>query len=86
MFRYAIATERCERNPAADLRDALRPYREKHFAAMTEPKRVGELLRAIDAYAGFPTTRAALQLAPLVFQRPGNLRAMEWSEVDLDGC
>ena len=65
VFRYAIATERCERNPAADLRDALKPYREKHFAAMTEPKRVGELLRAIDAYTGFPTTRAALQLAPL---------------------
>ena len=54
------------------------------MATVTDPKKVGELLRAIDGYKGLPVTRAALALAPLIFQRPGNLRSMEWSEVDLD--
>jgi integrase len=86
VFRYGIATGQCMRDPAADLRGALKPVNTKHMATVTDPKRVGQLLRLIDAYAGFPTTRAALQLAPLVFQRPGNLRAMEWTEVDLDAA
>ena len=83
VFRFAVASGYCKRNPAADLRDALKPVNTKHMAAVTDPKAVGNLLRLIEGYAGFPTTRAALQLAPLLFQRPGNLRAMEWAEVDL---
>lgn len=86
VFRYGIACGLCERNPAADLRDALKPVKTKHMATVTDPPLVGNVLRLIDAYAGYPTTRAALQLAPLVFQRPGNLRAMEWAEVDLENA
>lgn len=84
VFRYGIAAGLCERDSSADLRDALKPVNTKHMAAVTEPKKAGELLRAIDAYTGFPATCAALQLAPLLFQRPGNLREMEWSELQLD--
>lgn len=84
VFRYGIATGRCERDPSADLRDALTPVQTRHHAAITDPKRVGALLRAIDDYKGQPATRAALQLAPLVFQRPGELRKAEWQEFDLD--
>lgn len=86
VFRYGIATGQCTRDPAADLRGALKPVNTKHMASVTDPKGVGQLLRLIDGYAGFPTTRAALQLAPLVFQRPGNLRTMEWAEIDLDAA
>lgn len=84
VFRYAIATGRAERDPTPDLRGALRPVLVKHMAAITDPARVGELLRAIEAYKGTPVTRAALQLAPLVFVRPGELRKAEWTEFDLD--
>lgn len=84
VFRYGIATGRCERNPAADLRGALKPFTEKHMAAVLEPAKAGELLRAMLGYSGHPITRAALTLSALVFQRPGNIRAMEWSEVDTD--
>ncbi len=63
VFRYGIATGQCTRDPAADLRDALKPVNTKHMATVTDPKRVGQLLRLINAYTGFPTTRAALQLA-----------------------
>jgi integrase len=83
VFRYGIATEQCARNPAADLREALPPVPTRHHAAILDPGRVGELLRAIDAYKGQGVTRAALALAPLVFQRPGELRQAEWSEFDL---
>lgn len=86
VFRYGIATGRCERDPAADLRDALQPVIVKHHAAITDPRKVGELLRAFDDYQGLPTTRAALKLAPLVFLRPGELRQAEWSEFDLDAA
>lgn len=86
VFRYAIATGRAERNPAADLRGALKPVMVKHMAAIIDPKRAGELLRAIEDYRGLPTTRAALKLAPLVFVRPGELRKAEWSEFDLDAA
>jgi integrase len=85
VFRYAIATGRAERDPTQDLRGALAPIVVTNHAAISEPKKVGELLRAIDAYAGQPTTEAALKLAPLLFVRPGELRAAEWSEFDLDG-
>jgi integrase len=84
VFRYGIATGRCERDPAADLRDALQPVIVKHHAAITDPKLVGGLLRAFDDYRGLPTTRAALKLAPLVFLRPGELRHAEWCEFDLE--
>lgn len=86
VFRYGIATARCERNPAADLRGALTPYTEQHMAAVLDPVKAGELLRSIDGYAGQPTTRAALVLSALLFQRPGNVRMMEWAELDLDGA
>jgi len=86
VFRYAIATGRAERDPTPDLRGALKPVLVQHMAAITDPKRVGELLRAIESYKGMPITRAALQLAPLVFVRPGELRKAEWSEFDLDAA
>jgi integrase len=80
IFRYAIATGRAERDIAADLRGALRPSIVKHLAAITDPAAAGALLRAIDGYAGSNITRYAMQLAPLVFVRPGELRKAEWSE------
>jgi integrase len=84
VFRYAIATGRCERDPAADLRGALKPVPLRHRAAITEPKAAGELLRAIDSYRGSLPIRSALRLAALLFQRPGELRAMQWAELDLE--
>lgn len=86
VFRYAIATGRAERNIATDLRGALQAPQKTHHAAMTDPKEVGGLLRAIDAYQGTLVTRCALRLAPLVFVRPGELRKAEWSEIDLDAA
>ena len=85
VFRYAIATGRAKRDPSADLRGALPPVKTEHFAAITEPERVGALMRAIDGYEGSLTVRCALRLAPLVFVRPGELRHAEWTAVDLDG-
>lgn len=85
VFRYGIQTGRCERNPAPDLHGALVPIAVKHMAAVLEPSKAGELMRAIAAYAGQPVTRAALELAALLFQRPGNIRQMRWADVDLDG-
>lgn len=86
VFRYGIQTGRCERNPSHDLRGALTPVMVKHMAAVLEPLRVGEMLRAFDDYAGQPATRAALQLSALLFQRPANIRGMEWAWVDLDNA
>lgn len=83
VFRFGVQTGRCERNPAADLRGALKPHVAQSFAAIVDPAKAGELLRAIDSYTGQPTTRAALQLSALIFQRPGNVRSMEWAWVDL---
>ncbi len=84
VFRYAVATGRAERDPTGDLRGALPPPKEKHHASIIEPKRIGELLRAIDGYEGYFVTKSALQLAPLVFVRPGELRQAQWQEIDLD--
>ncbi|MBH1878399.1 MULTISPECIES: tyrosine-type recombinase/integrase [Lysobacteraceae] len=84
VMRYAVATGRADRNPVADLRGALAPPMERHHAAITDPRELGGLLRAIDGYAGDASTRAALRLAPLIFVRPGELRHAEWSEIDLD--
>lgn len=86
VWRYAMATGRAERDITVGLKEALIPYRSKHFAAITDPVKLGELLRAIKAYKGGPIVRAALALAPMLFPRPGELRAAEWSEVDLDAA
>ena len=85
VFRYGIATGRCERNPAPDLHGALRPVVVKHMAALLDVPKVSALMRAIAAYEGQPLTRAALELSALLFQRPGNIRQMEWAELDLQG-
>ena len=84
VFRYAIATGRAERDISSDLRGALPPVKESHFAATTDPKRFGEILRAMDGYEGTLTVRCALRLAPLVFVRPGELRKAEWADIDLE--
>ena len=86
VFRYAVATGRAERDPAADLKGALPQPQENHRAAITEPKEVGELLRAIDGYQGGFVVKCALQFAPLVFVRPGELRHAEWSEIDFENA
>ncbi len=84
VFRYGIATVRVERDPSGDLRGALTPVKGEHFAAITDPKRVSELLRVIDGYQGTLTVKCALRLAPLVFVRPGELRSAEWEHIDMD--
>ena len=86
VFRYGVATGRCERNPSPDLHGALKPLMVKHMSAILEPVKVGELMRSIAGYEGQPTTRAALALSALLFQRPGNIRTMAWAHVDLDGA
>lgn len=83
VFRYAIATGRAEQNPASDLVGALEQPQVQHFASVTDPERIAELLRALHTYQGSPVTVAALKLAPLVFVRPGELRAARWADIDL---
>jgi integrase len=75
-----------QRNITEGLKARLTPYRGKSFAAIVEPARMGELLRAIKSYKGGPIVRTALQLAPMLYQRPGNLRDMEWAELDMDAA
>jgi integrase len=84
VFKFAVATGRAERDPSGDLKGALPQPREKHHSAITDPKEVAPLLRAIDGYQGHFVTKCALRLAPLFFVRPGELRNAEWSEIDLD--
>lgn len=84
VFKYGIATGRCERNPAPDLHGALQPVNTKHMAAVLDHKSAGDLMRAVYDYPGQPVTRAAMILSALLFQRPGNMRMMEWAELDLD--
>ncbi len=86
VWRYAVATGRAARDVSADIRGALKPHHGKHFAAITEPVKVGELIRVIRGYQGGPIVRTALALAPILFQRPGELRGMAWAEVDLDAA
>ena len=83
VFRYAIATGRAQRDPCTDLRGALPPVPPRHHAALTRPADVGALLRAINGYHGSFVVQCALQLAPLVFVRAGELRRAEWAEFDL---
>lgn len=84
IFRYAIATGRATHNPVPDLRGALSPVKKTHMAAITDPKDVSLLLRAIDGYEGYFVTKCALRLAPLFFVRPGELRQAEWAEFDFE--
>lgn len=84
VFRFGIVTGRCDRDPSADLRGALSPARHSHFAAITEPKEAGVLLRAIDGFRGTLVVQSALKLAPLAFVRPGELGKANWAEIDLE--
>jgi len=82
IFRYAVVTGRAERDPSADLKGALVPRNKKHHAAITDPAEVGRLMVAIDGFTGTPIVKTALQLSALLFQRPGEIRAMEWAEIN----
>ena len=82
MFRYAIASGRAETDPSRDLAAALKTHIKKHYAFITDPSEVGKLLVAIDSYQGTPGVKAALQLSALLFQRPGEIRHMEWDEIN----
>ena len=84
VLRYGVASGRCERNFCVDLRDALTPVVESHFAAVTKPAEIARVVRALDVYKGTFTVQCALRLAPLVFVRPGELRKAEWKDFDLD--
>ncbi len=84
IFRFAIHTGRLDRDVSSDLRGALPPKRNGHFAAAVNPEGLGDLLRMLDGYHGSPIVRAALRLAPLVFVRPGELRTARWADIDLD--
>ncbi len=86
VWRYAVATARTPRDITGDLKGALTPHHGKHFAAITDPLKLGAMIRVIRGYQGGPIVRTALQLAPLLFQRPGELRGMAWAELDLDAA
>ncbi|OYW88210.1 MAG: integrase [Sphingobium sp. 32-64-5] len=86
VFRYAVATARLRSDPTRDLKGALTAPKVTHYGAITEASRVGELLRAIDGYEGQGFTKLAMQIAPHVFVRPGELRHAEWGEIDLEGA
>lgn len=78
IFRYGVATGRCERDPTVDIRDALKPTVSTHYGALVEPKSVGRFIRAIHEYHGGPVVKAALLISAFTFQWPGNIRSMEW--------
>jgi len=84
VFRHAVATGEAASNPARELKDALKRPDPKHFPAIIDPKRFGDLLRACANYAATPVVRAALKLAPMLLLRPGELRFAQWLEIDLD--
>lgn len=86
VFRYGVAIGACQRNPAADLKDALRPVPTRHHAAIVDPVGAGKLLRDVMGYEGHPVTRAALKLSALLLLRPGELRHLEWAWIDLDAA
>lgn len=86
IFRYAIATGRTDRDPSPDLKGALPPVKGGHLAAITDPAKVGALLRMLDFYKGTFAVSCALKLAPLLFVRPGELRKMEWSDIDFEAA
>ncbi len=82
VFRYAVSTGRCVRDPTADLKGALKSRNKKHYASITDPEGVAKLLIAIDGFEGTPVVKTALQLSPILFQRPGEIRSMEWAEIN----
>lgn len=84
VFRHGVANEKASRDPAHDLGDSLPARVYRRFPTITDPAKVAELLRAIDGFGGTFPVRCALQLAPLLFVRPGELRSAEWNEVDLN--
>jgi integrase len=84
IFRYAVATGRADRDPCGDLRGAIPPAKVRHHPTITEPSKIGELLRAIDGYDGSIIVRCALRLSPLVFLRQGELRQAEWKEINFN--
>jgi integrase len=86
IMKYAIATDRAASDPCRDLKRALPPTRVRHLAAVTDPKDIAVLMRAIHGYQGGLVVRTALRLAPLVFVRPGELRAARWDHIDLDAA
>ena len=86
VWQYAVASGHADRDVTQDIRKALKPHVKKNLPAIIEPPELAELLRASDAYRGGPVVRAALRLAPILFQRPGNLRAMRWADLDLDAA
>lgn len=86
VFRYAVATGRAQRDPTGDLRGALAPVRAEHFASVTDPAKVGALLKTFDRYEGSMIVSCALRLAPLVFVRPGELRKAKWADIDLEAA
>jgi len=85
IFRYAISTHRLQANPTPDS-EALASPQKGRFASITEPRAVGALMRAIRSYQGTLVTQIALQIAPMVFVRPGELRCAEWAEFDLEAA
>ena len=86
VFRYAVSHGKAQRDISADIRDALAPRQQRHYAAITDPARFGEFLRATRGYKGHFVVQCALRLAPLVFQRPSELRCATWAEIDLDAA
>lgn len=86
VWRYGVSTGRASRDISGDLKGALKPFSNRPMAAITDAAKLGELLRAIKGYTGSVTVRAALQLAPMLFQRPGELRAATWAEIDLQNA
>jgi integrase len=86
IFRYGIATGVCDRDPAADLRGALAPVVVKHRAAITDPRKVKELILAMTAFSGSAVVQTALWFSAYTFQRPGEVRHAEWTEIDLDSA
>ena len=84
VWQFAIAKGHATRDIAQDIKKALRPRQKGHFPAITDPVKLGGMLRASDGYGGGPVVRTALAIAPILFQRPGNLRTMRWADLDLD--
>ncbi len=84
VFRYGISTGRCQADPTAWLRGALKPVIKNHLAAITEPSEVGRMLQIIDGYKGSTIVRCAMLIAPLVFVMPGELRQAEWKDIDFN--
>ncbi|GAV19913.1 putative prophage CPS-53 integrase [Mariprofundus micogutta] len=84
VFRYAVATARIDSDPSRDLRGALEPKVVSHRATITDPKKVGELLRAIQSFEGTFIVQCAMKITPYLFVRPGELRQAEWSEINIE--